>query len=1049
MGNSELTWWPVEAGFEISRDGAELLCRQEGGQPLAAVPAQVAATRRYPAWVLVNHPQEAEVAVAAAVKLAAARGMKDHDVAGEAEFLARRLPVAHQPLFLEQAARVLVRRGDRTRAGTLFAQAREVEAAEGLAVDDAAWLAVHREFAAFGALNTKATADFVKGLKTRAKPDVALDTLVRVAVLRTLAGQAPWPQLPKQLSAFAKAAGRDELEVHQGLLEQVTDAGPALQESAAAMWTAWRPMLVRVCARSAAVRGLLLGLLPQPESLDGWWLELLEECGATAGLVGAAEDGVEPVGGRAQWLSRRIEHPTRNAVMRKRSRVRKPLPTQLNELIVRMAPALRADGEPVRVDGSDYWSRRIDVQVLETCLAHGVPVADPKPQAGPDLELWWRNRRPDDDLPAVVADPRFAPVVRQWAANGDAARLWTVPALRPFLTPPAAAETAPHPLDGPLIHGAVYKFGDLVGVSSAAPTRLLYTIRMLTQALRGGRTDVDREVQGLGLSMLLPGRIEWVVVRAVAPITTEERRELLTAFLQVWSESVFADADAQSVITAAGLAEKFPYMAEHGTGWGTAERLRTLIALIGEHGAVPHDAAAASLLAARAGISRYAAELALVGLIGVDSYHPPLMTTAHRKVLGLNPRQLEEGRSELSSIKDQARLDLLAGVLPDDPARLWQPGAMAEVAERLAANWTARFGRKPAVAEATVDAAPDFGATPTAQQVCVALADPSALPLFTRDVDSWLVPGTSGGAAWYGSDQFRASELARWLPVLAKAVGWAYAALPAEDSVRAGVPEAVRLMRQRLSHPGLILSAGSTGSSFPVDELARLFGPAPYSGPVAVEDTTFDDGLTIVATRGSNSRLYFRPACYGLDERTAKLDGVIRYGRENVAAVRFLTGAACEGIIARIEAGGLPAGTCEADPRASVPGLVARIAEQFSLDTDPAALYLQLLALPQPTDARVKAWNRWRPAQHKAAVAALLARGLVVEDKRLKAGRAVFLPGPWTKAAGYPGSRPVEDWKTDLLKPWGIGPDSEWPRVVWTDLFTAAHDRVLGGDVPR
>lgn len=42
-----------------------------------------------------------------------------------------------------------------------------------------------------------------------------------------------------------------------------------------------------------------------------------------------------------------------NATLRRRSRVSKLLPTQISDLIVRMAPALRADGVPVRLQGPE------------------------------------------------------------------------------------------------------------------------------------------------------------------------------------------------------------------------------------------------------------------------------------------------------------------------------------------------------------------------------------------------------------------------------------------------------------------------------------------------------------------------------------------------------------------------------------------------------------------------------------------------------------------------------------------------------------------------
>ena len=59
------------------------------------------------------------------------------------------------------------------------------------------------------------------------------------------------------------------------------------------------------------------------------------------------------------------------------------------------------------------------------------------------------------------------------------------------------------------------------------------------------------------------------------------------------------------------------------------------------------------------------------------------------------------------------------------------------------------------------------------------------------------------------------------------------------------------------------------------------------------------------------------------------------------------------------------------DPTLSVPELVAQVATRFDLTEDAAALYLQLLALPDPTDANVARWTGWKPARLRQARAAL------------------------------------------------------------------------------
>jgi hypothetical protein len=1087
MSKPEVTWWPADNGFEIARDGSTLLCRDGDQNPVAPVPESVWQTRRYPAWALVTRPTEVVAAVTADSEMLAARGWKPHDLTQRFERIAAELPAPHLPVFYERAARELARYGDRKRAAMLFDKARAAEVSENLPIADDVWLGLHLEFAKLGALSTKTVAAFVKTLKNRAAPDAAVDALTRVAILRAQAGQAPWPQLPKQLSAFAKAAGRDELTVHEGLLEQLL-ATDSVRESAAAMWTSWRPVLVQVCLRSPRVRGLLLHVLPVPESLDGWWLELLDECGATAGLLGPAEPGAEPVGGRAAWLARTIHHPNMNKVLAHRSRVSRLLPTQISDLIARMAPALWADGVPVQLDGPDYWTQRVDPRVLETCLANGVPVVDLKPGAGLGLDVWLRCRRPEDGLVAVAQNPRFTPSVRAWAEKGDAARLWTIPGLSQFLTPPAAAATAPHPLDGPKIYSAVHEFGGVSASPTKGTHRLLYALRMLTQSLRtDAATTVDPRLLELDETASLAGRLEWVVLRAVAPSTPPDRRELLTAFLEVWGESVLADpttrffhgtadfdrgfaADEHGVAMATYYARQNPkpFMAlatgspgaeppslgrvesvtELPVGWGTADRLRRLVELLRERGGVPADPAAAAKLAEGTGLTRYAAAMALAGLIGVGGYYMPLMKTEERKILGIAAKQVEAGRTELSGIKAEQRLDLLLGILPDDPAELWAPGGTVALAERLAAKWVAVFGRGAEVPEATIAAAPEFGSL-SSKEICAALAGPSQSPILTSDIDCRLEPGHGSGAAWYTSDGYTIGEFTRWLPALVTTICWAYASLPADDPVRAGVPETVRLLRERLAHPGLILMAGSQGYGLTPAVIIERFGSNPYNGPVPLPDTTADDGLTIVASHAGSTRTYFRPSLYGKDARTTALQNALVFADFGLEAARFLTGAACDRIVDRVTTGTLPPGACEADPRASVPELVTEVAEHFGLTEAAAALYLQLLAMPNPTDTRVRTWNGWSAAEHKKTAAALVEKGLVVADRRPKSGRAIFLPGDWTKARNNtPGSRPIEAWKISFLTAMGLDHDNDWPRHPLPELFAAAWERVLLGAQP-
>jgi hypothetical protein len=143
-----------------------------------------------------------------------------------------------------------------------------------------------------------------------------------------------------------------------------------------------------------------------------------------------------------------------------------------------------------------------------------------------------------------------------------------------------------------------------------------------------------------------------------------------------------------------------------------------------------------------------------------------------------------------------------------------------------------------------------------------------------------------------------------------------------------------------------------------------------------------------------------------------------------------------------------PPGRYPHDPSVSVPDLVDEAAGTHGLSTGAAAYYLQLLALPDPTDKRVLEWNGWSAATLRAARTALAATDLVVEARRERAGRSLFLPGGWLPLKAP--NLPVEAWKQGLGLRLEGGPSG---RVLVTvpvpDLFRTAWARVAGGDPPR
>ncbi|MFG3551398.1 hypothetical protein [Streptomyces sp. NPDC047725] len=558
------------------------------------------------------------------------------------------------------------------------------------------------------------------------------------------------------------------------------------------------------------------------------------------------------------------------------------------------------------------------------------------------------------------------------------------------------------------------------------------------------------------------GRVGAVALRAAVEPTRDERRRRLLALLEIWADGPFAgpafpmrtglvrvakDAPAAvrdergaavAVGWAAGGLRKFldartgeaapPAL---GTveeaadvprgGWGGAERVRRLVDLVQERGPVPWDPDAVALLRDGTGMGRAAASFALAGMLAGGRL--PHLDDGERRIHRLKVAEIEDGVREPGRMRSADRLELLADVLPDDPAELWEPRGMSTVAERLAHAWRARYGRRTVVPERTFATVVDLHLPRlSAGRFCAALTDHPSIRGLGSNLDTWIQNSdfrpfpTAGG--WDLVD-FE-DTLRTVVPNLFRV----YAELPAGDPVRAGVPGLVAALRRRLDHPGLLLDAGRLGRTVgrTVADVRDRFGPHPYDGPEPLDVESADDGLTVVVDgtadrRGDRSQpaLYFRPAFYGDDDRSRTLLAARASSRHDPAIelVEWLRGPVCARIAARIEDAPLPPGAYEANPVLCAPGVVERAAGGLGVDEDAAALYLQLLALPAPSDRNVRTWNGWKAARHQKAAAVLAERGLAVEDKRARAGRGLFLPGEWIHA-GKP-YQPMEAWKAALL----------------------------------
>ncbi|WP_151772388.1 hypothetical protein [Streptomyces abyssomicinicus] len=487
------------------------------------------------------------------------------------------------------------------------------------------------------------------------------------------------------------------------------------------------------------------------------------------------------------------------------------------------------------------------------------------------------------------------------------------------------------------------------------------------------------------------GRTDAVALRAAAPSTRPRHREVLLDFLEMWAATPFADPDRHfRVGSLQGTDRPFGVRDERGAAtsvyWPVDGRQRFLEARTADD---PGPALPGSVIhSTRTRRGRYTRErlLALVAAVrerGPMPWDPAAVTglaratglsramaalllagapvpfrfdAAEREVLGLGAAEADDGLQEVRGLTEADLIALLADVLPDDPADLWRPAGPRDVAARLARSWSDRHGAWPQASETAWQAALPLDRRIPAADLCRLLLDPARLP---------PAGGIGVNPRWLEPEHRRLPtiwDVRNWgdaellLDTLLTAVPWAYAELPAGDAVRGGAPELVRFLRGALSR---------------ADSPGRLLREGLAQG-----------------TRHAEER-------------------------------QWLTGGACDRMMARITSGALPEGAYETDPRASAPEVVSRAAGHLGVSGDAAALYLQLLTLPSPTDRHVRRWNGWTTRQHRDAAAELAGRGLVVRDRRARAGRDVFLPGAWMPSGrprrGLKPPPPLEGWKVPLL----------------------------------
>lgn len=399
-----------------------------------------------------------------------------------------------------------------------------------------------------------------------------------------------------------------------------------------------------------------------------------------------------------------------------------------------------------------------------------------------------------------------------------------------------------------------------------------------------------------------------------------------------------------------------------------------------KRGPMPRLPEAAAELADRVGLTTAEAAVVLAGISGADV----------RTALGLSAAHAEAANRSLGRRNNPAVEAVRQAAIGAEPERLWTDGPDVAAA---ADEWIRRFGRR----------------TPVDLDTLAGAAGVSLL----------LIDEMASERGWRPDRTLRPHKVVD----LVTAIRWLAYQLPIDGPLRRRLPEALAAVRGWLSDPESRLKVGYTWKRKRMLSLLRL--PSASSG-----ETVIEDWLQVQVSEHS-VEVAVRPSAYRAEHRTT-LDAVCALLEERVPDLGFL-----DRLDVRFEEPPAGVGYLQ-NPAITVPDLV----EKVGLEPDAAVLYLQLLAMPDPTDANVARWNGWTPARLKAARTTLAATDLVRTAKRSRAGRTLFLPGGWADFRSP--RRPVETWKLPLL---AVEP-LVLPVGTVADCFRAAWQRVEAGDRP-
>lgn len=473
---------------------------------------------------------------------------------------------------------------------------------------------------------------------------------------------------------------------------------------------------------------------------------------------------------------------------------------------------------------------------------------------------------------------------------------------------------------------------------------------------------------------------------------------------------------------------------------------------------------AAARIAAATGLTPSEAAFLWAGMPNANHTGANFLAKELREQMGLKATQAAVARDGLRAIPLEKRLAAIDEAGRAGVAALLDGSAV----EVLGAAWTRIVGKKIAIPEELVG---------DADRALQAPLEPSqALALIGAAGDA---PELTTDGCWGLAEDGNVVRVARPEPLvgqpplatedpvfsdrvmhtLAQYLPFLYAELPVGHALRAQAPVAHELALARLANRALWQCAGAqyldAAAKLGAEKLLDTIGGEPIAVTSSNLRAVRIPGAILVLD-ASRLRLHFSTG--ELDVKAIATVGRLAATMSTWSyapwrSFEYLRSPGLAEMMARIRETPVPSGGWEQNPAASVPKLVEKVTRKQKLSREAAVLYLQYLTLLWPTPKQLALFNGWTPKLLAAANAELLERELVLEAKRERAQRTLFLPGGW-EALKSP-HPPMETWKVALYGTRNAAGQPEPPVgrflaiAPFHRLFEAAWQRIEDGDVPR